>query len=123
MTNPELLQKFFDAENARDWIAFRGCLHPQVMWFLHTEMTHMPVAGREEYMDRIMSGYRTSDATFTCERMEVSPQRQPHRRLSAKQQRRPLRRHIRFRGRPYPLGIRISAGLTRLQQEVRHVVV
>ena len=72
MTNPELLSRFFAAENSRDWVAYRGYLHPEVMWFLHTEDTHMPVAGREEYMDRILSGYKDSDATFTCERMEVS---------------------------------------------------
>ena len=72
MTNPDLLTRFFAAENSRDWVAYRGYLHPEVMWFLHTEDTHMPVAGREEYMDRILSGYKDSDATFTCERMEVS---------------------------------------------------
>lgn len=73
MTNSELLTRFFEAENKRDWDYFRGCLHPQVMWFLHTESTHMPVAGREEYMDRILSGYHdASDATFVCEQMEVS---------------------------------------------------
>lgn len=72
MTNAEHLARFFDAENAREWDVFRGYLHPQVMWFLHTEESHMPIAGREEYMDRILTGYKDSDASFTCERMEVS---------------------------------------------------
>ena len=73
MTNVQLLEKFFEAENTRNWEVYRGFLHPEVMWFLHTEESHMPVAGREEYMDRILSGYKNSDATFSCERMEVSP--------------------------------------------------
>ena len=37
MTNEKLLEKFFQAENERDWATFRGCLHPEVMWILHTE--------------------------------------------------------------------------------------
>lgn len=74
MENTKLLEKFFAAENSRDWATFRGCLHPQVMWFLHTETTHMPVAGREEYMDRILSGYQSAapDKGFTCESMMSS---------------------------------------------------
>lgn len=72
MENTRLLEKFFDAENNRDWATFKGCLHPDVMWFLHTETTHMPVAGREEYMDRILTGYQNSDKRFTCESMMAS---------------------------------------------------
>lgn len=75
MTNQKLLEKFFEAENARDWETYRGCLHPDVMWFLHTETTHTPIAGREEYMDRIMTGYKSTSAQkafFVCERMDVS---------------------------------------------------
>ena len=70
--NVKLLDQFFAAENKRDWTAYRGYLHPEVMWFIHTEDAHMPVAGREEYMDRVMSGYKDSDATFVCEGVEVS---------------------------------------------------
>ena len=72
MTNTQCLNNFFAAENSRDWAVFRRYLHPQVMWFLHTEDSHMPIAGREEYMDRILSGYKDSDATFVCESMETS---------------------------------------------------
>ena len=56
MTNEKLLEKFFQSENDRDWATFRGCLHPDVMWFLHTETEHTLVAGREEYMDRVLTG-------------------------------------------------------------------
>ena len=72
MENTKLLEQFFEAENRRDWAAYRGYLHPEVMWFLHTETTHMPVAGREEYMDRVITGYQNSDKTFSCESMLVS---------------------------------------------------
>ena len=72
MDNVERLNQFFEAENKRDWETFRSYLHPEVMWFLHPAVSHMPVAGQEEYMDRISAGYQSSDATFTCERMEVS---------------------------------------------------
>ena len=27
MTNPEILTRFFAAENSRDWVAYRGFLH------------------------------------------------------------------------------------------------
>ena len=75
MTNPELLTRFFAAENSRDWAAYRGYLHPEVMWFLHTETEHTLVAGREEYMDRVLTGYQgttASKAGFVCESMLVS---------------------------------------------------
>jgi len=72
MTNAELLTRFFEAENKRDWNSFPGYLHPQVMWFLHTETTHSPIVGREEYVDYVATGYKNTDATFTCENMEVS---------------------------------------------------
>lgn len=75
MTNEKLLEKFFQSENDRDWATFRGCLHPDVMWFLHTETEHTLVAGREEYMDRVLTGYQGTTAQkagFACESMLVS---------------------------------------------------
>ena len=75
MTNEKLLEKFFQAENERDWATFRSCLHPEVMWFLHTETEHTMIVGREEYMDRVLTGYKgttASKAGFTCEGLQVS---------------------------------------------------
>lgn len=70
--NVKLLEKFFEAENSRDWGAYEGFLHPQVMWFVHTEDSHMPVAGRQEYMDRVISAYQETNATFVCQGIDVS---------------------------------------------------
>lgn len=72
MENTALLERFFDAENNRDWDTFKNCLHPEVMWFQHTETTHIPVAGRDEYMEQIKAGYKDNDGKFFCEGMMVS---------------------------------------------------
>lgn len=72
--NVKLLDKFFEAENKRDWPAFEGYLHPDVMWFIHAEDSHLPVVGRAEYMERIYDGYKvnTEIATFVCQGVDVS---------------------------------------------------
>ena len=70
--NVKLLDKFFEAENKRDWAAFEGYLHPEVMWFIHAEDSHLPVAGRQEYMDRVQTGYTETTATFICQGVDVS---------------------------------------------------
>ena len=70
--NVKLLDKFFEAENKRDWPAFEGYLHPEVMWFIHTEDSHLPIAGRQEYMERIYDGYAETDSTFVCQGVDVS---------------------------------------------------
>jgi len=72
MTHTELLEKFFAAENARDWDAYQECLHPDVMWFMHGETFHTPVVGREAYIETIKDGYKGKDGSFTCENAEVS---------------------------------------------------
>lgn len=72
MKNTELLTRFFADENKRDWQNFRSYLHPQVMWFVHTEDSHTPIAGREDFLDCVITDARTSNVTFTCERTEVS---------------------------------------------------
>lgn len=70
MTNTQLLTKFFEAENKRDWAAYEGYLHPQVMWFVHNEDSHLPIAGRQDYMDYVLTDYNNSpEITFECERM------------------------------------------------------
>lgn len=73
MTNSERLAKFFEAENKRDWDTYASFLHPDVMWFMHSEDTHMPVAGKDEYMERIKEGYaNVTEGSFVCETMHVS---------------------------------------------------
>lgn len=72
MKNTELLSRFFVAENKRDWENFRSYLHPQVMWFIHTEDSHSAIAGREDYIDASITDAKTSDVTFTCEHTDVS---------------------------------------------------
>jgi len=70
--NVKLLDKFFEAENKRDWRSFEGYLHPDVMWFMHTEENHMPIAGRQEYMDRVETAYQSTTATYECQGIDVS---------------------------------------------------
>ncbi|MBQ8087338.1 MAG: nuclear transport factor 2 family protein [Clostridia bacterium] len=72
MNNMERLNAFFQAENSRDWDVFSEYLHEEVMWFLHGEDAHLPVAGRQEYMERILAGYAETDATFTWEILQES---------------------------------------------------
>ena len=72
MTNVELLNRFFEAENKQDWPAFRGFLDPQVMCFVHSEDTHVPLAGREEFVNRAMDVAMNEKVTYACEGIEVS---------------------------------------------------
>jgi len=72
MKNSELLTRFFAAENKRDWENFRSYLHPQVMWFIHTEDSHSAIAGREDFIDASITDASESGVTFTCERTDVS---------------------------------------------------
>lgn len=70
--NAKLLNDFFEAENSRNWPVFEGYLHPEVMWFIHAEDSHLPVAGRAEYMERIYDGYAETTGTFICQGIDVS---------------------------------------------------
>lgn len=73
MNNSERLAKFFEAENKRDWDTYASFLHPDVMSFMHSEESHIPCVGRDEYMARIQAGYASvSEGDFTCETMHVS---------------------------------------------------
>ena len=71
MDNKALLERFFKAENERDWETYAACLHEDVMWFIHAEDGHTPVAGREEYLETVKKGAEKG-GSFTCERMDVS---------------------------------------------------
>ena len=66
MTNGERLFAFFDAENRRDWAAYRGFLHPDVVWTLHGRFTSV-FRGVEAYLERIRAACEDGGATFFCE--------------------------------------------------------
>lgn len=72
MTHSELLHKVFELENNRDWTALGSYLHPEVMWFVHGESSHSAIAGREDYLDQIMTDYKDSHISFTCEGSDIS---------------------------------------------------
>jgi ketosteroid isomerase-like protein len=71
MTTQERLQAFFEAENARDFEAYRMFLHPDVVWRLFGSETKT-MTGAEEYLRAIRQAYRDSEVRFTCEKMLVS---------------------------------------------------
>ena len=57
MKNTELVNRFFDAQNQRDRAACSGLMHPEIMWFLHGEATHTPIAGREDCLNYLLSNH------------------------------------------------------------------
>lgn len=71
MNTEEILKLFFEAENKRDWAAYRQFLHPEVEWTLHKAETKVFV-GIEEYMRIIQSAYENTDIQFSCTQMTVS---------------------------------------------------
>lgn len=72
MTNSELLNKVFELENKRDWGTLGGYLHPDVMWFVHGETAHSAIAGREDYLDALITDYKDSHISFICEGSDIS---------------------------------------------------
>ncbi|MCW6652885.1 nuclear transport factor 2 family protein [Aerococcaceae bacterium NML210727] len=71
MNSAELLHKFFEAENKRDWETYKQLLHPQVEWYLYGE-THRQFTGIEQYTDTIAKFYEQTDIRFSCKKMIVS---------------------------------------------------
>lgn len=72
MNNVELLNRFFDAENARDWATYTECLDPMVMCFVHSEQMHVPLAGNKEVTDRAIEVAKNEKVTYICEGVDVS---------------------------------------------------
>ena len=62
----ETLARFFQAENDRDWKAYRTFLHEDVVWHLHGEGDRT-IRGVEEYLRTIRDAYAASDAHFRVE--------------------------------------------------------
>ncbi len=60
MKSTELVNRFFDAQNQRDRAAGSGLMHPEIMWFLHGEATHTPIAGREDCLNYLLSNHESA---------------------------------------------------------------
>ena len=66
MNAVETLARFFQAENDRDWEAYRAFLHEDVVWHLHGEEDRT-IRGVEEYLRAIRDAYAGSGARFRVE--------------------------------------------------------
>ena len=70
-----LLERFFAAENARDWAAYASFLHPGVEWALVDGGAERRIVGREDYLAAIAAAYEGADTTFSCLDMTVDRER------------------------------------------------
>ncbi|AIN93688.1 nuclear transport factor 2 family protein [Treponema putidum] len=71
MDTKDILQKFFEAENSRDWETYQKFLHDEVVWQLFNSETKN-IEGIDEYMKVIKNAYKNQDIKFTCKEMKVS---------------------------------------------------
>lgn len=71
MENKDRLTAFFEAENRRDWIAYRRFLSPDVVWVLRGDGLKT-VRGIDDYLAAMRAAYEGSDATFVCEALYES---------------------------------------------------
>ena len=71
MNTKELLLAFFEAENRRDWAAYRRYLASDVVWVLHSNQIKT-ISGIDNYLDAIMKSYEGSASTFVCESLYQS---------------------------------------------------
>ncbi|RRD95247.1 nuclear transport factor 2 family protein [Clostridiales bacterium COT073_COT-073] len=71
MTNKEVIEAFFKAENERNWNLYQQFLHPEVSWQL-IDKEEKRIIGIENYMQVIKNAYSNSDAQFLCINMHVS---------------------------------------------------
>ena len=62
MTNVEVLSRFFEAENARNWDRYQTFLHPEVVWELHGDGVRV-IHRVEEYLAVIKAAYTSSCST------------------------------------------------------------
>lgn len=67
MDNQNILTSFFEAENKRDWEAYRKFLHPNVKWILHSKEVKT-IEGIEEYLNTMKAAYKDCEDTFICEK-------------------------------------------------------
>ena len=66
-----LLERFFAAENARDWAAYASLLHPGVEWTLVDDGAERRIVGREDYLAAIAAAYDGTGTVFSCLDMTV----------------------------------------------------
>lgn len=71
MRTEEILQHFFEAENSRDWAAYRRFLHPEVLWQLFGGEDKQ-IKGVEEYVSAIKKAYANTETRFSCQSMQLS---------------------------------------------------
>lgn len=69
------LERFFAAENARDWQRYATFLHPDVTWTLVDGEVERRIVGREEYLTVIRRAYAGESTTFRCVDMRVDEER------------------------------------------------
>ena len=71
MTNRDVLDAFFKAENERDWELYQQFLHSEISWQLF-DKEERRIVGKENYMQVIKKAYANSDAQFSCSEMQIS---------------------------------------------------
>lgn len=71
MTNIEVLEAFFLAENERNWPQYQRFLHPEISWQLF-DKEEKKMVGIENYMQVIGNAYNNSDAQFACIDRQIS---------------------------------------------------
>lgn len=71
MTNREILEAFFKAENKRDWEVYRQFLHTDIVWILFNKEEKI-IKGIEKYMQVIQHAYEDTDIQFSCQNMLIS---------------------------------------------------
>jgi len=71
MANKDSLLSFFEAENKRDWSAYRKFLSPDVVWLLYSKQTKT-IEGIGAYLTTMMDIYNDNDNTFACEALYQS---------------------------------------------------
>jgi ketosteroid isomerase-like protein len=64
----DMLLRFFEAENRRDWAEYGKYLAPDVVWELFSGQ-ETTVRGIDRYIAAIKKAYDGSDDTFVCEAM------------------------------------------------------
>jgi len=68
------LRAFFDAENRRDWTAYRTFLSERVVWECHASGQVKTVRGADNYLAAMKAVYEQCDNRFEVEQLYASAQ-------------------------------------------------
>lgn len=71
MTNREVLEAFFKAENERHWEAYQQFLHSEISWQLFNK-EEKKIVGIQDYIQVIKNAYANIDIRFSCLDMQIS---------------------------------------------------